>query len=108
MRVRFKSTTNRAFDELKGIDGELHIGLKFSFDFNDTTVKDFMPSFDLRHGTMSSSTIKSITYNETARFFYEITIETRNTTYMFTSGTPSEQKPLTDKEILSLQMMTLV
>ena len=102
MKVKFLSTTNKAFDELIGKEMELSIGIvaHYTFDSNDC-------SFDFRHGRGRTSAINEIKYNETSLGCTEIVIITNNSTYIFQHGTPSDQKPWTKEEklILSMQMM---
>jgi hypothetical protein len=75
--------------------------MTFKFEFDE----DYTPSFDFRHGYMTSSLIKEIIYEEVNLNYYHITIKTRNSEYVFSNGTKSDKKPLSDKEITDIAMM---
>ncbi len=102
MQVTFIDTTNTAFKELKGAKGKLSLDFNFSFNFSEDT--DFQPSFDFRHGYMTSSPIESYTCTEITRNYFEIVINTKNTTYTFTKGEKSDKEPLTKEQILAMQL----
>ena len=104
MKVKLLSTTNYYAEELENIIGDLSIGLTFSFNFNNDENGNWTPSFDLRRGIWKSSFINSIEYKEVTRNYFEITIKTKNSTYVFSTGEKSDKEPLTDKEILDMQI----
>jgi hypothetical protein len=99
MKVTFIETSNEAFKELIGKKMDLSIELcaHYAFDPEDC-------SFEFRHGTGRTSLIKQVNYTETSRNCYEIRIDTQNSIYWFQKGQPSDEKPLTEKEKLAIQM----
>ncbi|MEA3280203.1 MAG: hypothetical protein U9Q38_06360 [Thermodesulfobacteriota bacterium] len=98
MKVVMTSTTNARFNDLLGVEGNLSIDdLFFRFDFRDA---DFMPPFDLRHGHMRSSIIKTVTQVETNRLYYTITIITTFSTYVFTHGKKNNKPPIAGLNVL--------
>jgi len=103
MTTTLLSTTNSNADEIVGKECKLHIDMTASFTFDATDC-----NFDLRHGRYSTSTIEKIEYNEVSRHYYEISISTRNSVYVFSKGTKSNIKPLTSDELLALQMAFFV
>lgn len=117
MKVKFLSTTHSIGEYLpEGLDVDLHIGMRAEFTFNpmkkETIVDDegriIEPgeyyNFELRRGVWRTSQIESIKYDEVGRGYFIITIETRNSTYVFSVGEYTEEKPLTKDEILSAQI----
>jgi hypothetical protein len=99
MEVEFKKSTNENFKCLEGIKGKLNIDLIFYFDF---TPIEGIP-FELRHGRMRSSVIKSYTSEEISRNCYEIKIITNNSEYIFINGIYDQNTPpLTEDERLAL------
>ena len=116
MKVTFKESTHPMGECIEGVEGELSIGMTLSFTFNpmkkETVLDDegrvIEPGeyydFELRRGVWNTSKLKSITYEEISRGCFIITVNTRNSTYIFQSGKVSDEKPLTDDEILNMQL----
>lgn len=102
MKVKFIESTNKAFESLFGVEMELNIQMQAYMSFDPEDMSEY--DFDFRKGEARTSTIKSIQYNEIARFYYEIVIETNNSTYIFRQGKENTNIPYTKEEILAMQM----
>jgi len=100
MTVKFITSTNKAFSSLFNIEVNLNIEMVAYMTFDTNLIDDF----NFRHGNARTSTIEKIEYNEVSRGCTEIKITTRNSVYIFQHGQPSDEKPLTKKEMLDLQM----
>jgi len=102
MKVKFIESTNKAFKPLFGMEMNINIEMQVFMEFDSKDMKE--PDFEFRHGIARTSTIKSIQYNEIARFYYEIVVETNNSTYIFRQGEENTDKPYTKEERLTIQM----
>jgi len=103
MKVKFLSTTNNLAECIVGQEVELR--------YNDIAYFTFDPElipvenrFDYRRGEWRTSRLLNINFKETSRFCYIITVSTRNSEYVFQKGEPSDDEPLTDDEIMGIQM----
>ena len=103
MKVTFKSSTNKAFEELIGKEMELTIDLCAHYTFDPEGC-----SFDFRHGTGRTSIITSYTSEEISMGCFEITINTYNSTYVFHNGEYDENKPALTKEEKQAISMSLI
>lgn len=99
MKTVFISTTNKYFEELIGIEVELHIDLIATYTFKTNDVP-----FEFRHGICRTSLIEQINYNKVSRNCYDIEIKTENSKYIFRYGTKTEEEPLTKEEKLEIQI----
>jgi hypothetical protein len=116
MKVTLIDSTHPLGKVLIGVEVDLTIGTRLEFDFNPMKVEIVLDdegrvkvpgeyyAFELRHGSYRTSTLKSIEYKEVSRGYYEITCETRNSTYVFSQGEKSDKEPMTDDEILNMQI----
>jgi hypothetical protein len=116
MKVKLISSTHPLGEALVGVDVDLKIGMRLEFIFNPWKVEPESDeegyiitngeyyAFELRHGTYSTSQLKSIEYKEVSRDYFEITCKTRNSEYVFSKGKKSDEKPLSDDEILNTQL----
>lgn len=99
MKVKLLSTTNSGMKELEGKEGILSFTDVAYFTFDATDV-----SFDFRHGSIRTSLLSSVVFEETSRLCYKITVSTMNSVYIFQKGEESDLEPYTKKEITQLQM----
>ena len=102
MKVKFIESTNKAFEPLFGMEMDIIIQMQVFMEFDPEDMKEY--DFDFRKGSARTSTIKSIQYNEIARFYYEIVVETNNGTYIFRQGKENTDEPYTDEEKQAIQM----
>jgi len=102
MKVKFIKSTNKAFESLFGMEMDINIQMQVYMTFDPEDMKEY--DFDFRKGDARTSTIKSIQYNEIARFYYEIVVETNNSTYIFRQGKENTKIPYTEEERLAMQM----
>lgn len=102
MKVKFIESTNKAFKPLFGIEMDIDIQMHIWMSFDPEDMPEY--DFDYRKGSARTGVIKSIQYNEIARFYYEIVVET-NSTYIFRQGKENTDKPYTKEEKLAIQSM---
>lgn len=99
MKVTLVSTTNSAVSSAVGKEGTLSLSNTAFFEFNAEGC-----DWDLRHGSFRTSQLLNITFNEISFNCFNITITTRNSTYVFREGAQSEKPPLTQEEILEASL----
>jgi len=104
MKAKFVSTTNRLFESVEGAIGELSIGMVCYFDYSSDKEAMGRAPFELRHGTMRTSSNQNIKFTEVSLFCYEIEIQTKNSVYVFEVGERSDKKPLTREEELGIAL----
>lgn len=102
MKCKFISSTNTYAQELIGKEVNLSYGMQCYFTFDTSDV-----SFDFRHGEFSTSLIRNINIEEISLACYKITIDTRNSQYVFQKGELSDKKPLTKDEIFALSQIMM-
>lgn len=106
MKVKFVSTSNNL--------AQLIVGQTVKLSYDDVAYFSFDPElieigkrFDYRRGEWRTSLLTNIKFEETSRFCYIITVSTRNSEYVFQKGEKTDESPLTEKEILALQMAVM-
>jgi hypothetical protein len=116
MEVKLIGSTHPLGEALVGVDVDLTIGMRLEFTFNPWKVEPESDEegyvitngeyydFELRRGIYSTSQLKSIEFKEVSRNYFEITCKTRNSEYVFSKGEKSDEKPLSDDEILNMQL----
>ena len=99
MKVKFVSTTNEMAEPIVGKECELDYLTKAHFEYDPTGL-----GFDYRKGEWHTSLIENINIREETLNYYIITIDTRNSQYIFSKGEISEKRPLTKEEIIEQQI----